>query len=220
MIGWDLLGLGHRLWPVAKTLKHVGPQYAIGCFDTTFGDALPNLKKLLMQRRYPAVRVHFWYSNNHTIVPMNLLKRRLPLYQKLAGKFPDVRFYLSHSCEHNEKNKKEVEKRINLIKKLAPSCIAVNSVWLGAGSPNAIKEVHGRKAKALGGIASNDGDDPRDFDMTAWMQRNEHADILFLWCKGFNFRPNNDEPVPAPMARKTPPTDADFKLIKLYLEEN
>lgn len=215
MLGCDALGLGHSLWPVTAMVKALPKGIAIGCFDTTFGDALPALRRVLASGKFPACRVHLWWSDNHIICPLEVIKDRAPKYQKLAKEFPEVKIYLSHSCEHNERSEANVRKRIALIKKLAPSCIPVNAIWRGATVPGTQeKHYQGTRLHLKGPtIISNDGH--QGAHVTMYKQHPE-ALMCFFWLPIFNLRKEGDAPngvKPPPKTRKNPPKECDFKVI-------
>lgn len=207
ILGFDYLGLGHKLWPVDATIKLTPAGYAIGCFDNTFGDVLPNLRRVLSSGKFSTIRSHIWWANNHVIAPLDIIKKRAPLYEKLKRDFPDVRIYLSHSCEHTEKNKSKVQERIDLIKKLAPSVIPVNSIWTGAKVSGVITEVHGDKVRNSE-FCSTDGQTANDIDIENWIKNNATAEVAFLWASRFNLRGVVPPPatLPPPKERTDPPT--------------
>ena len=206
IVGFDLLGLGHNLWPIKDTIAVHPIGSAIGAFDSTFSNSvIPNLTKLLDSGKFPTIRIHLWWSDAHVIVPLKVVQERAPLYEELAKKYPSVKFYLSHSCEHNEQSLEKVLKRIDLIKILAPSCIPVNCIWKGALAPGVVTEVHGESSKANPNeIVSLDGDDCFSIDSKKWLKRNSKGIISFLWGSRYNLR-ETGKPAPPPKLRTNVP---------------
>lgn len=210
MLGLDLLGLGSEYWPIAKTIEVFPSQWALGCFDTTFGDhAVANARALLGTKKVAAFRVHLWWADSHVICPRSVVITQAPKWEALAKQFPDVKFYISHSCEYNEKNKATIEDRVKLIHQFAPSCTAVNCPM--GGSPvagNAITERHGDKAKGLPhDIVSTDGQSIYDMNASDWVT-GQRGDITFLWGMRFNLKEvyHPGEKAPPPRKRKAIPS--------------
>ena len=209
MLGQDYLGLAHPSFPVKQATELTPAGTAIGAFDDPFGDVIPALRTMLASGKFPAVRIHAHWDNGHKIVPLKKLKAKLPRYEKLAKDFPTVKVYVSHSCEYKESKVTEVQKRVDLVRKLCPSCIPVNACWTGATIPGVITETHGTKAKAKAGdLVSTDGDNIFDIDAEAWVTKNARAEIIFLWGARYNLREaaKPDQKVPDPKNRNAAPS--------------
>lgn len=210
MIGIDALGLASKHWNINETVK-VWPQgFAVGCFDgdDVFGDCVPNLRKLLDTGRVPAARIHAHWSDSHKIADVGVLQKRLPKYEKLAKQYPGVKFYVSHSCEYNEKNKVEIQKRVNLVANLCPSCQVVQSPMGGSPTiPGFMLESHGTNAKADGGIVSADGNPLFDLDSEKWANRTKGSVIQFSWGMRCNGLESNVHP---PRPQRTAFPDAKY----------
>jgi len=212
MIGIDYLGMGHKKWPVKETINRTPSGFGLGVFDTTFGDVLPNLKKHLRSGKFPAVRVHLWWANNHSFVPLSVIKKRAPLYEQLKKEFPNVEIYISPSCEHREKNKTKLKEAFDLLKRLAPSCIPVNSIETGARLAGIRTEVHGSKAKNAEIVSTDggaeEGEGAYDLDIVTWLDTNKDAEIRFLWGPRFNLRakPLPGQSLPPPKERTDIPS--------------
>lgn len=210
MLGIDYLGMGSKYWINKRSIDLTPAGLAIGCFDTTFGNVIPNLRVHLQSGKFLAVRVHIWWHNAHTIVPKLVLKDRLPKYEKLAQDFPNIRVYISHSCEHYEQNKKEVKKRMQLIENLAPSCTPVNAPsGKGAIVPGYITEYHQHDnphAFPSPYIVSNDGEEIFKMDYAKYIQVHKNkAELVFLWGYPFNLRDVGEgKSVPPPKRTKVP----------------
>ena len=217
MKGIDLLGLGHRLFPVKDCIDLIPAGTAIGCFFNTFGDVTPNLKKMLESGKFPAVRIHLWWSNSHVIAPMSAVKKGAIHSQGMAELFPAVKFYVSHSCEHYEKNKAAVKKRIDLIKKHAPSVVPVDCSSVGR-SLRVITESHPHENGTplpTPFIVSNDGRDIFEMNAKGFLRAYKTAEILFLWTSRFNLRDPGEAPPPPKDRRKIPSRETIRKVCSL-----
>lgn len=208
MNGMDYLGLAHPLFVIKDVIQRTPEGYAIGCFDDPFGPVLKKLRTVLDSGKFPAVRIQAHWSNQHKIVPVAKLKQKLPAYEKLALDFPNVKVYVSHSCEYDEPSAQEVKKRVDLIKQLAPSCIPVNSKMRGASTPGVITEHHGDTTAKPGEIISHDGINCYDIDIESWRRRNRDALIKFYWAHRFNLREltKPGQVVPPPSQRTAKPS--------------
>lgn len=206
MIGIDLLALADHRFIIKP--RQIPEGWAIGVMDDPFGDVLPKLKKLLDSGRFPACRIHAHWADNHAIVPISKLKKKLPRYEELAKQYPEVKFYISHSCEYKEPSAKKVRQRIDLIKQLAPSCIPVNSCASGATLANVITERHGNVY--AGELLSMDGTDITEMNIKTWLKRNVAATACFIWRTQFNGRNPGEAAIPIKL-RKHWPTKEQIK---------
>lgn len=222
MIGLDLLGLGHKRWPVKTTIEVLPQGCAIGCFDLTFGNVTKSLRRVLNSGKVPAVRVQLWWDNNHQICPLGVIQKRAPVYQMMSQEFSQVKFYLSHSCEHNG-NAAQVSERMALLKKLAPNCVPVNSPWKGAIAKGEINEKHGDAGPIPGAfMVSTDGTNIYDIDADKFRSRNTGSVITFLWGHRFNLREltKPGQVVPPPSERTAIPSKEYLKgVIRLMQTE-
>lgn len=216
MIGLDHLGFAHKNYPWKKAVSMLPVGWALGVFDDPFGPVVNRIRWALLHADIPAVRIHAHWANNHTPVPLDKLKAKLPRYQQLAKEFPNTKFYVSHSCEYSCTDRNVIQQRVDLIKQLAPSCIPVNSCWQGATIQGVVTERHGKNTKARPGeLVSTDGDNLYDLDAEGWINANSQAAITFLWGYRFNLREINDagQAVPPPNARTAAPSEAYIKSI-------
>lgn len=206
MVGIDALGLAHGKFNVKVITSTVPKDWAIGAFDHPFGSVSEKIKKLI-KAGYTTFRIQAWWSNQHHIAPIAHTKKQARKWQAIAAKNPHCKFYLSHSCEYYELSKTEVQKRVNIIKQYAPSCIPVNSVFRGATTPDAITEHHGDVRVAEGDIVSTDGINHYDIDADAYRRGNQKAAIQFIWGYRCNLREISDpgQKVPAPKDRTAAP---------------
>lgn len=206
MIGFDLLGLADKRFDIKPSDLPEGS--AIGVFDDPFGHVLPKLKKLLDSGRFPICRIHAHWADNHTVVPISKLKKKLLKYEDLAKQYPEIKFYISHSCEYKESSAKKIRQRVDLIKQLAPSCFPVNSCSSGAVTPGISVERHGDIAG--GDLVSMDGTDITQMNVKAWLKKNKSAKICFLWRTQFNGRNPGEAATPIKQ-RKHWPTKEQIK---------
>ena len=215
MIGADLLGLGHKLWPAKLTADILPPGIAIGAFDTTFGDVRRHLKTLLATGKFPIVRIHLWWDDAHRIVPLSVIRRRAPLWERLAKRYPNVRFYLSHSCEHNERDPQKIQARITLLRRLAPSCVPVNCIWKGRAIRGEINERHTSGSMVKGQIVSNDGWEVHN--VPAFVNDHLGAELIFFWESWCNLRWPGDKKVD-PKKRTRAPGEKELRELASIVE--
>lgn len=206
MKGLDLLGIAHKNWKIGPTLNAFPQGWALGAFARTFGDAMPHVRQFLDSGKVSAFRLQAWWDNAHRIADMKYLKKELPRWESLAKQYPHIPFYISHSCEYSEKNRKEVIRRVSLVQNLCPSCRVVQTPMHSPVVKDiGLVEWHGSKAKAKAGeIASTDGNELQQMEAEGWMQKNAAAELVFGWGAEFNGRhAHTTEP---PLARDTFPS--------------
>lgn len=216
ILGLDVLGLAHPLFPVKALIQAIPNQWAIGVFDDPFGSVLKKLKKVLKSGKISAVRIHAHWSREHRIVPLNKLKKKLPHYEELAKKFPNVKIYISHSCEYYYSSEKNAMQRISLIKSLAPSCIPVDCPLGGEELDGVISETHFVTEKVKRGkIVSNDGMDIHRIPARGYMKNAKKALYCFGWTPIFNLRGDDyfDSYFIPPKKRKLKPTFEDIQNV-------
>lgn len=217
--GFDALGLAHSKYPVKNVIQAVPRDWVIGTFDHPFGDVAPKVKKLI-QAGYKTFRIQLWWSNQHVIAPIPHTEKQAKKWEKIAKANPDCIFYLSHSCEYNESNKQKVIERVQALKKHAPSCVPVDSIFRGVTSGLAIVEHHGDVKVKPGEIISTDGTNHYDIDSEKWRTDNEKALIQFVWGLLQNLReiPDPGQNPPPPLARNAVPSVPYNKsLVRLLL---
>jgi hypothetical protein len=227
ILGIDALGLADKDWPFKDTLDVWPNGWALGVFDSmwagSFGDPRQKVIQLLQTGKVPALRVQLFWSSVHMLAPDGVIKARAPLWEAIAKQFPNVKVYLSPSCEYKSADVHAVQHLVNLIRQLAPSCTCV--LVPEPPSPTiagVMTEQHGTHNLSVpGGIASHheasyDGADIFDTDIESWInhQRATGAEIAFLWCA----RCNGSEAGPIlPIPQRTAfPTRKDMlSLIRL-----
>lgn len=201
----DFLGLAHPNWKLQPTLDAFPQGFAIGCFADTFGNPIPKLRQFFDSGKVSAFRLQAWWDNAHKIAPLAHLKKELPKWESLAKQYPHIPFYISHSCEYSEQNRKEVIRRVSLVQNLCPSCKIVQTPMHSPVVPGVgFVEYHGSKAKAKAGeIASTDGNEICQMDSLKWMQSNAAGELVFGWNAEFNGR--NAHTTEPPMQRDSFP---------------
>lgn len=191
MLGLDFLGLGSKAWRIKEAVANWPDGWALGFFDgiwpDAFGDPRANVEAILATKRCPAIRVQMWWSYSHNGCPLDKLVKRLPVWEAIAKKW-SVKVYISPSCEYGRSVPRDlVQKWVDAIRKLAPSCTPVLCPMDGPLIGGVMSEEHGSKATATRGqIASTDGQSLPDIDASRWMQQNHDADIVFGWANRFN----------------------------------
>ena len=222
--GFDYLFLAHKLWPVADSIKITPAGSAIGFFDDVVGDPIPHLLKFLASKKFPAYRVHMHYNGNHQLVDINQLKKRLPQYERIAKEYPNVKFYISHTCEYMGNDKAGVRERIRLINTLAPSCLPVHCGNVNISGINQECHVAANKLDQAfvniphgPYIISSDGFSITQLDAEWYQRKGKDATICFAWASRFNFRDASD-PIPAPADRTATPDAKYLRAIARLLQ--
>lgn len=209
MILYDVLGAGHKDWKVEEIIRTFPKGSALGALDNEFGPMMPKWRKIADSRKFPIIRPHLWWSNGHKIISLKDCKAWAKGYQDLAERYQDhLTVFLSHSCEHNEANRKAVQDRMEILQEVAPLCQHVNCVWRGARI-NGLNEKHGYDVRGYD-LVSTDGLDIVDLFAEEWIQRHVAAKLIGLWTKRFNLReqykPGEEPRLPAPKDRFAVPS--------------
>lgn len=234
ILGHDFLGLGSKHWNIKETTAALPSGVAVGCFDSTwpdnFGDPYEKIKALCKSGKVVAVRVQMFWSYQHKIVPLDVLRKATPRWEKLAKTFPGIPFFLSPSCEYRYREDgrstvttADLVQRIDVIKTLAPSCVPVLSPWLAPVIPGVKVEHHGAKAKGKAGeFVSYDGGGPKaggfDEEMAAdkWMHNNRKAMIAFCWSPIYNCSESHNKLKPS--QRTASPSGEYIKAMQRLME--
>lgn len=219
MLGLDILGFGHKNWPVDWVVSTVPEGWAIGCFDKyVFGRKLRSkVKKLCATGRYPFFRIQCdWQS--HNLTSLRRVRRSAKAWEKIAKEFPNMIFYLSHSCEYYSMNKKALQARLDIISLYAPHCVAIqNPSGPGLTIPGYMIERHdhhGNMNLKKPYIVSTDGADILS-EMNGEAYINHHKDkarITFCWRWLFNCREDGG-PAKPPKKRRRMPTRTEHKEV-------
>lgn len=227
--GIDCLGAADSDWSMKLTVEAWRKGFAFGIFDgkETFGAAVPAIRRLFneFQRRgrvieewVPAVRIHACW-NNHGLIPESQLTERCEKYKILLRLYPRVRWYISHTCEYSKMaSKKELSRRVSIIKKMLPKAIPVLSPEPGAEVlAYTVIERHGDDAKVKAGqIASTDGQALFDINAKQWLGQNSKAEIIFAWGHRLNL--SEAGPKILPPYKRTARPNAEYltSLIRLF----
>lgn len=216
MFGLDFLGLPK--YP-AVAAKEFPKGWALGAFAKEFGDALPTIQKIVATGKTPLVRVQLlWGGSGHSYSDNDIpaIIKEAQRYQKLAVKYPKVRFELSPFCEHNVPNP---DFYLKIVATSAPACFPVNTPMHGAYSKKYKNETHDTD-KALTGSYnfSFDGAMCVDADVTKAKETHGNAEVFFFWTSQFNLRLNTNDLTPLP-ARKAVPTAGLIQSV-VYLSKD
>ncbi len=215
--GMDLLGGADADWDWKATARAWESGFALGIFDgaETFGDAIKAIhefdKQLALVGKnlrtdVPAIRIHAAW-NNHGIIDLPLLVKRCRRYQLLAKEYPQIKIYVSWTCEYSEDTTpKQARERIAVVRTHCPSCIPVQSPMPGGATVRGVvTEWHGHSAQAKANqIVSTDGQNLFDMDARKWIQRNKKALIVFAWGMRFNLSESKEKILP-PFKRTAAP---------------
>ncbi len=119
--------------------------WAAGIFYWTFGEAKKTIRKMLRSRKVGDFVIHlapFDYSHEYNI------DKYMPIIEPVAIwcnnmqiEFPNTKILISPFCEHNHK-RQVMSKVFARLRKLAPNCGMVNSIWKGDEVANTITEIH------------------------------------------------------------------------------
>lgn len=214
--GLDLLGSCSPHWNVDATIKAFPPGWALGAFGpgwpNAFGTDTKNIAKICTETRVSAVRFHAFWSPNHDLVPLSFIQKWAPHYENFAKKFPDIKVYLSPSCEYGRgATSGNLKAIMAVLTRLAPHCVPVLSPQGGSVVlPGVETEWHGTnsaggkgKHASLGTEDSTDGNSITDIDAALWIDENKTGDYCYFWGGTFNMNPGNN--IPHPSARTFSP---------------
>lgn len=213
MRGLDLLGLGDNDWDLKSTIKAWPKGFALGFFaDETFGkDVMQKVVKLVRECEIPAIRPHLNWSDDHSLPPLSKIQKLAPKWQAFAVMNPNVRVYVSPTCEYDSTNLKAIKAMLDLTARLCPSCTVVQSVSKkGVTIPGYMVERHGKVVVKAEQIISYDGgvkgEGLFDIDALAWAKANSAAEIMFSWGP----RCNGTEKTKLPRPKRTAFANGDY----------
>lgn len=168
-------------------LSHIPVNYGIrGFARKEFGDFYPVARQEL-QRGRPWVGVNLLWSDTHTYGDKDLkfVTSEAKRYQPLCKQYPG-KIELATFTEHNLKNP---DKYHDAVKKAAPDCGVVNSIWKGAPSKKYKNEVHGTHKKIAGVYNySYDGTNSTDSNVVADLKEHQNASVFCMWHPRLNLR--------------------------------
>lgn len=191
--------LGGRHYEKAMLITHP-PLWSGGIFLRTFGDARSTLEKMCRSGKFSEIVVHLApFDNSHRYELNKYLPnvRRDALWcEGLSRKYPNVVLMLSVFCEHNH-SAKTMKPVFDGLKRIAPSCLMVNSIWKGEVVPGVITEIHLENSKpkrkppgeylvSFDGIGGDGEGDFTDVDVPKLLNIYSDARHIRLW----NFRYN------------------------------
>ncbi len=219
----DILGAADNDWKRKETARALPNGWGFGIFVDTFGDGVKATSEILTERKArglttPLVRFQFW--RKHALTPMSALKKWFPLIEKLHAKFPEVTFFVSHSCEYQSQDIKGIQARVDLTRKLCPSCVPINTPLNSPSPGGTIVEVHGKKVAKPGQFISYDGgvkgEGLYDIDAVKWLEDNQKAKAyaIFLWAPRFNL---SESKAILPVDQRTAAPNAKFITGMCYL---
>lgn len=216
-IGWDLLGLLHPRFPVARAAHFFPPAAPLGFQDYRFGTKLDHLKVMLDTGKVTLVRAHFIWDE-HKNLPLSRTESKIisaGAYGISAVVRPyGIPFYFSAFLEHN-RVESVVKAADDIILNEAPDAHLANCPMRGwSGSyHDSIRETHGPsgggQGNSLDGVSIFDiGEDTRNH----WRANTAHCVYTFAWHWEDNGRKSNSDHTP-PALRRNFPTDADFRKV-------
>ena len=193
MISFDLLGAGHRRFPKKRILNLLPYKVGVGMFDDDiFGKTASSYAlELYKIKKIVALRVHLYWDPGHKqLCPLKYLADRATFWNIFAEECPDLRVYLSHTCEHTSTDVTALKRRMNLIREHAPLCVPVNSVIKkGAILPGEVNEKHGLFTPlSTPYIASLDGTEAFDVNVKSWLSTHRNSRMACVWTHGLNLR--------------------------------
>lgn len=217
--GLDVLLVAHPLFPKRMVLRETPKNTPLGFFWNTAGPAKDFFIEAITAG-FRTFRIHCWWSDAHVIVPMNVLEVVLEEIRKVIELVPGavLTLYVSHSCEHAERDVNEVRKRVQMVKRVLPNAIPVNSISGGAVLPGTPTEQH----LSVNGswptcdMASTDGANIYDLDAARYLRRYCSGPYpSFLWGFRFNLReiPDPGQKPPPIRNRKAAPSLEYFRSI-------
>lgn len=225
IVGYDHLGFAHPHY-LRKDVCELTPKgSAIGVFHNEFGPVLPYIRETLVKYpgKFPVWRIHLWWGGKqHLIAPLNFIKTTAPAYERLALDFPEVTFYLSHSCEYRNATPSQVRQRLILLRNIAPHCLRVDCPESGKPLVGPVGENHdpfhtlrSPYLTSLDGAAKGAG--VWDTDMRAWKRTHKNAAIRYAWIPQYNCRTENETAPPLPpQQRPITLTVDDIKYVIQY----
>lgn len=225
IVSYDLLGAAHPKFPLVQALNLLPAGSGVGWFWREFGNSEHVFKRVAESMKFPAIRIQDDWDGPHprALVPVKTLVTDCKAIRKLANQYPHVSVYISHSCEHASTNKREIKKRMNIIRD--HGFIPVNSVYTGSILKGEINEKHGAKGKVKGKyITSFDGENCMDADINGWHEMHQNSLMRFLWGARFNGREkyedeNGNPAPPPPINQRTAWPDAGYIKMIVALSE-
>lgn len=173
-----------------------------GIFLTTFKKNGKNAKetvvRMLKSKAFSELVVHIAPFDRLHRYPIGATRKQVlddsKWLNKQAKAYPGTKVYVSPFCEHNHPAR-VMKPLFDDIRRVAPDCILLNSIWKGEEVPGTVTEIHipdgtrlPRVPKnpytvAFDGIGSDGNGDFADFDLNKIMQK--YATALHVRAWGF-----------------------------------
>lgn len=195
--GHDYLGAKH--FERAMLRAHPAGQCA-GIFLRTFGDARGTLKKMAQRGKFSEIVVHLApFDSSHKYEPRKYLPQAYAdasFCEGVAKQFPSTKILISIFCEHNHPAR-VMSPIFAELKRRAPNCLMVNSIWRGEVIAGIITEIHLENSKpkrkpsgeyivSFDGFGGDGSGDFTDADVDTICARYPDARQIRAW----NFRYN------------------------------
>lgn len=196
--GGDFLGGKHYQKALLAATR---PGDAGGIFLRTFGDARKTVEAMLASGKFADQVVHLAPFDSSHAYPIKKLLPQLRSDAKwlndVSVRHPKTVVLLSPFCEHNHPAS-VMRPLFDELRKLAPSCLLLNSIWKGQEVPGVITEIHltdskrlprkpkGEYTVAFDGFGGDGSGDFPDADIPTILQNYADARHVRSW----NFRNN------------------------------
>lgn len=189
----------------------------IGALHGTFGPLLTPYEKYLKSENVTAGRAHLfngacWRNKNcergePKLNNFETLAYRARVTGQLFSKYPNVKCYLSPVLEYDERDRRVVQRWVDILRKNASNCTVVLSPNKGILVPGTLVERHGN-AYGKADVRSNDGeslfDAPGDYAT--------RGTVLSLgWIHSFNLRRRAETGFTPPSKRTVRPTSDEVR---------
>ncbi len=157
------------------------------------------------------------FDNSHAYPIAKLRKFVLEETKKLEAlskKHPKTILMLSPFCEHNPSTK-NIKPLLDEMKRLAPSCLIVNSIWKGQEVPGYITEIHiptsklprkpkGEYTVAFDGFGGDGSGDFSDANIQAILDNYSDARHIRAWDFRFNGKFGHNDKTPIAQRKSWP----------------
>lgn len=196
--------------------------WAGGIFGRTFGDARKTVERMAASGRFAIIRVQLApFDRSHRYEPSKYLKQvyeDAKFYEGIARKYPGKgplpHIMLSPFCEHNH-SARVMRPIFDELKRIAPSCGLVNSIWRGEEVSGICTEIHlensrpKRKPKgpymvSFDGFGGDGSGDFTDADVDTIIARYPDALAIFSWNFRFNGKFGHKDKAPVDKRKHWP----------------
>jgi hypothetical protein len=223
--GMDYLGGKH----FEKDMLRAHPQgWCAGIFLRTFGDARSTVEKMARSGKFSEIVIHLAPFDKDHRYPISKLQKQVEAdaawCEQLARKYPGTKILISPFCEHNHPRKVMIP-FFERLRKIAPSCLMVNSIWKGEQVPGVITEIHLENSKpkrkpsgeyivAFDGFGGDGSGDSTDCDIDTILARYPDARQVRFWNFRFNGKFGHKDTAPVNKRKHW----ADHHMIRGYTE--